>query len=66
MTDKEAQQIVQAAARVLIDTALDAIQADPHQWSTRPCGTCRSVGAVIGRPFGCYAYAAMQAAKAAK
>lgn len=33
------------------------IEADPHQWSTRPCQTCISVSALLGRPFGCSAEA---------
>lgn len=29
------------------------IEADPHQWSKRPCPTCRAVSALLGRNFGC-------------
>lgn len=29
--------------------------SDPHQFSTRPCGTCRNISAVIGKPWGCVA-----------
>jgi len=32
----------------------DIIYSDPHQWSTRHCQTCKSVTAIIGKPFGCY------------
>ena len=53
MGEPTATEIVQAAARVLMGTALDLIQADPHHWSERPCGTCRSISAIVGRPFGC-------------
>lgn len=38
---------------VVADAAFRAIEADPHQWSTRPCGTCRLVTALLQRPFGC-------------
>jgi hypothetical protein len=31
------------------------IEADPHQWSSRPCQTCHSVSGLLGRPFGCEA-----------
>lgn len=55
--DKDLDQVIQAAARVLMSTALDLLQADPHSWSTRPCPTCRPISAIIGRPFGCYLYA---------
>lgn len=47
------RDVVQAAAHVLIDAALRLIEQDPHQWSMRPCATCRSVSAIVGRPFGC-------------
>jgi hypothetical protein len=55
MADKTAD--VLAAARVLANAALQAIQDDPHQWSARPCPTCRAVSSLVGRPFGCYLYA---------
>ncbi len=37
------------------DAALKLIEADPHQWSPRPCQTCSAVTALVGRPFGCRA-----------
>ena len=52
-----AEQLIQAAARVLLKAVLRSIEADPHQWSTRPCETCRFVSAIIERPFGCSAKA---------
>lgn len=30
-------------------------EADPHQFSTRPCATCRDISTALGRPFGCVA-----------
>ena len=54
MADEE--KLVQAAAKVLLHAALDLIQVDPHNWSPRPCESCRAVSAIAGRPFGCYEY----------
>ena len=48
-----ADEIVGAAMKRLVLAVTDLIQADPHQWSTRPCPTCRAVSAIIGRDFGC-------------
>ena len=39
--------------KFVVSPMLALIQADPHQWSTRPCATCRSVSAMAGEPFGC-------------
>lgn len=48
---------VKAASEKLLDAALKVIQADPHQWSTRPCSSCAAVTAIYGKPFGCIARA---------
>lgn len=56
-TDMEVRA-VQAAAQAIVGSILDLLQDDPHQWSTRPCPTCRSISKLVGRPFGCYKYAA--------
>ena len=53
MTDIEAQQIVKAAAQIVIETMMRTIEDDPHQWSSRPCPTCQYVSSVLERPFGC-------------
>ncbi len=37
------------------DAAFRLIEEDPHQWSSRPCQTCRAISNLIGRPFGCSA-----------
>ena len=50
-------ELLSAATFVLIQAVLDLIQVDPHQWSERPCPTCRAIGAIIKQPFGCYLYA---------
>jgi hypothetical protein len=46
-------EIIQSAARSLAWAALQLIQDDPHQWSSRPCQTCKAVSSLIGKPFGC-------------
>jgi len=56
MTDDEAKKIVKAASNILMDAVLDIIQNDPHQWSNRPCESCRTISGIIGKPFGCYEY----------
>ena len=38
----------------VIDAVLNLLQDDPHQWSERSCPTCRAIGSLAGRPFGCY------------
>lgn len=55
-TGRDMEEVVKAAARVLIASALNILQSDPHQWSMRPCPTCRAVSAIVGRPFGCDLY----------
>lgn len=50
---------VQLAAGVVVAAILDLLQVDPHQWSTRPCGTCRTISALASRDFGCVLYAKM-------
>lgn len=60
MSDEDA---IRAAARVLMQAALDLLQDDPHSWSTRGCPTCRAVGAIVGSPFGCYRYALQRKSK---
>lgn len=61
-----AEEIIRAAARVLLVPILDMIQEDQHSWSERGCQTCRAIGAIAGRPFGCYVYAARRAAERAR
>lgn len=47
------EQLIQAAVQVVIEPALRLLEADQHTYSARPCSTCRSISAIIGRPFGC-------------
>ena len=50
-------QIIQTAVQILIEPVLRLLQVDPHQWSTRPCSTCRAVSSLVGKAFGCILYA---------
>jgi hypothetical protein len=52
---------VKAVFAVLTEAMLNIIQEDPHQWSERPCQSCKTISAMIGRPFGCYLYAKQRA-----
>lgn len=44
---------IQALENRLIRAVTDLLYADPHGWSERPCGTCRSITALLGYRFGC-------------
>lgn len=48
---------IQAAAGLIVDSILALLQQDPHQWSARPCSTCRAITSLRGSEFGCYLYA---------
>jgi len=50
--------LVQTAVQIVLDPILDLLQRDPHQWSSRPCQTCRTITSLLGKPFGCYRYQA--------
>lgn len=41
------------AALVIVEAALLVIEGDPHQFSKRPCESCRAVSLLVGRLFGC-------------
>lgn len=62
MTDHP-NDILAAAVNILLGPVLDLIQVDPHHWSTRPCPTCRTVSALVQRPFGCELYRQQRAGK---
>ena len=57
-----AEDVIKAAARVLVGAVLDLLQEDNHNWSERGCGTCRAISSIVGRPFGCYEFARRKAA----
>ncbi len=48
-----AADVINSAVNRLFKSATDLIQADPHQWSDRPCATCQAVTTIIGYNFGC-------------
>ena len=54
----ELEQTVSESAlkTVVMYTVLDLLQADPHQWSTRPCSTCKKITSLSKRNFGCDLY----------
>ena len=56
--DELTQQAVKAAVGVIMGSVVETIGVDGHQWSDRPCQTCKAVSGLIGRPFGCYWYQA--------
>ena len=58
------EEAIKPAARVLVEAVLNLLQADPHHWSERPCPTCRTVSALVGRPFGCSLYRIQREGKA--
>ncbi len=36
-----------------VDLVVRLIEGDPHQFSKRPCATCKVITGILGRPFGC-------------
>lgn len=60
MSDDTIKKVIQEAAQMLLDVVLNELQSDPHSWSERPCSTCRTISAIVGRPFGCYEYARLK------
>lgn len=50
------EEVIRAAVNVQMDSILRLMYEDPHQWSNRPCNTCRAITAILGKPFGCYEY----------
>lgn len=61
MSDQQESAAIRAAVSALVDASLRLIQDDPHQWSERPCSTCRAVSSIVGKPFGCLVYAERRA-----
>ncbi len=53
---------LRATVEVVTKAILDVLQEDDHHWSSRPCGSCRAISSMIGRPFGWYEYARRMAA----
>jgi len=59
-----AERVVQAAARVTTRTALDLVYLDPHDWSDKPCATCRIISGILGFEHGCDRYRSEKSGKA--
>lgn len=51
------KKVIKAAVNIIVESVLNLIQKDPHQWSARPCSTCRAISSIINKPFGCILYA---------
>ena len=47
------EDLLRASVSIQIKTILDLIEGDPHQWSSRPCQTCRAVSQLARIRFGC-------------
>ncbi len=52
----EQEKMIKACANVLTDSILELLYFDSHQWSTRPCQTCKAITGILGKPFGCDRY----------
>ena len=65
MSNTDDERLIQSAARMITRAALRLITDDNHLWSERPCGTCRTITALLGEQFGCYEYARRKAAQRA-
>ncbi len=46
-----------AQRKEVLEEVLDLLQQDPHQWSERPCPTCRAISQLASRDFGCSLWA---------
>jgi hypothetical protein len=57
MTEAEEKELIEktikSVAGLVLDPVLRLWESDPHQFSERPCQTCRSISALVRRPFGC-------------
>lgn len=61
LADMVDRRVVSAAALLLVDAALRLIEGDSHEFGSRPCVTCRTVSSLVGRSFGCVAFAEKKA-----
>jgi hypothetical protein len=50
---KESAAREDSIMRILAESVASVIEQDPHQWSSRPCHTCRVVSGLLARSFGC-------------
>lgn len=51
------QVTINDAAREFAVAAMDLLYGDSHQWSSRPCSTCRAISGLLKLDFGCTRYA---------
>ena len=51
--DQRVSALESEALKLIPLAALDVFATDPHRFSNRPCGTCKTVSAIIGREWGC-------------
>lgn len=51
-------ELVHRDGRIIdLERALGELEQNPHQFSKRPCSTCRNVSYALRRPYGCSALA---------
>lgn len=47
------EDAIKTSGRIIANAALNLIEKDPHQWSSRPCSTCETISNLLDRDFGC-------------
>jgi hypothetical protein len=47
------EQLSYSVAMARAETIARLWESDPHQFSSRPCSTCKAITGVLGRKFGC-------------
>lgn len=55
MRDKKYAMIDRFSKEVVIQSILDVIQKDPHQWDRDSCISCKVICKITNTLFGCYA-----------
>lgn len=44
---------IRGTASIVVEAILRLLDEDPHDFTSRPCQTCRAVTSLAGRAFGC-------------
>jgi hypothetical protein len=57
MLDEVTKMLAREIAKMLVEKVADVLYVDPHQWSDRPCPTCRTISGLFGFDFGCNKFA---------
>lgn len=57
------ENVVRRVVKGMSDAIGDIIYRDPHEWSERPCPTCRVVTAFFGWDYGCVRFGKESAPK---